>query len=173
MRTTMTTAARRSACLVLLIVAAVLGATACGGGDGGSSAPDPSGERRVALQVSPTTARPGEALDLRVVSPSGEPYEYGLGATLERRGPEGGWTPTHRLSLGEPPDAGRHAPVGEGLPILAIAYADDRTWRITVPPELTPGTYRVVSEVTVGEPAAGPQERERSHAGSAELTIIG
>ncbi|MEQ9093970.1 MAG: hypothetical protein RLN63_07660 [Miltoncostaeaceae bacterium] len=158
---------------ILLVAALLAAAAACGGNGGGSSAPDPSTERRVALQVSPTTARPGSVLGLRVVATGDAPYEYGLGATLQRRGPEGAWEPTHRLSLGDPSNPGRHAPIGESLPIFAIAYADPREWRITLPPGLAPGTYRVVAFVTLGDDAVEPPDHDRVTARSPELTIAG
>lgn len=162
---------RGIAATVMLAVMLLAGA-ACGAGDEAAST-DPRAGDRVLLEVTPAMAASGASLELRVVAPAGEPYEYGLAATLERREGDDTWTPTHHLSLGGTLGSGGHAPFDEPLVVFSIAYPDERPLTVALPAELPPGTYRVVADATVGDPVGASSGQERVVARSAELTITG
>ena len=143
----------------LLALVAVLVA-ACGEDDAGEPADSTPAPAAVAgcdqgvgeLRVDPGTAPPGETIAIEVENLSEDQVlTYGLGSGLERE-EDGRWatlelppTPVPQIALIVRP--GETSAGGGG------ATSD----RLELPADLEPGSYRVVKEVTAGDPAGGGQ----------------
>ena len=104
----------------------------------------------VRLELTVTTARPGDRIGLIVVNDTSSMVLYGLWTDVERRH-EGRWINARRavyprgrvvpaIGLGVPPHGQRGPRRGRGL-------RDE----IVLPDNLRPGRYRAIKRVTVGD----------------------
>lgn len=108
------------------------------------------------IDISVERAQPGDVIQVRILAPDADRYEYGRLATLESRGNNGEWIPTHHLRMSEDAAGAASAPYDGDLDVLGDAHSDDREWHVRVPDVIEPGRYRVSIIVRIG-PTADPR----------------
>lgn len=90
----------------------------------------------------------GELMDVTVrVPPGSSEHVYGVRGELERLEASGGWAPAYAVSFalngGEPSYSADLA----SFATVSIGFGRGGTWRLRVPPDARPGSYRLVKQI--------------------------